>query len=933
MGLQIQILGQVRAWRSGEPIDVGSPAQRGLLALLALSNGRPQSRAELVDAFWGDEPPASAANVIQAYVKRLRLALEPERHAYQPSTVVPRIGDGYALQVAADAVDLARFRQLSETALNAQRDGVPQRAIALLRKALDLWQGRPLADIAFLARHPKVIALTAERHTTLVRYGQMLVAGGNWQEALPVLEEATADQPLDEIAHAHLIRACHLAGQRARAFATYHTIRRRLADELGVDPGPELAAAHDALLRENPQAPSALPPTPVPAQLPTDIAGFTGRADALAVLDEVLVQADGRTAVVISAISGTAGVGKTALAVHWAQRVRGLFPDGQLYVNLRGFDPAGQVMDPADALRGFLDALHVPSQRIPASTSARTALYRSLLAGRRVLLVLDNARDAEQVRPLLPGASGCLVLVTSRHQLTGLVAAEGANPIALDLLTYEEAGDLLARRLGRDRTAAEADAVAEIIDLCARLPLALSVVSARAAFRPGLALAVLAAELRQAGLDALDTGDTTTTVRAAFSWSYGSLTPAAARLFRLLGLHPGPGISAAGAASLAGLPIQQVRPLLAELAGANLICEPVPGRFAFHDLLRAYAAERVHATDSDRQREAATRRMLDHYLHTAYAGARVLNPARDPLALSAAAPGTAVDTILDSEQALAWFDAEHAVLLAMVRHAETGWDEHVWHLAWSLLTFLRRRGHWHDNAIVLNSAVAATQRLAETQAQAWAHRTLGGLWMQLDRFDDAETHLQNAVELAVSAGDHAGQAHTLNRLAFMADRQGRYTDSLKLNLQALDLYRIAGHRVGHARALNAIGWSYALLGNYETAIDYCQQALTMHDDLKDLDGQADAWDSLGYANRHLGRHAAAITSYRRAAEVYRDLGDRYNEADTLARLGDTHADAGDHDSAGTAWQQALVIFDDLEHPDAELVRGSLSRAGRPPMTV
>jgi NB-ARC domain/Bacterial transcriptional activator domain len=439
------------------------------------------------------------------------------------------------------------------------------------------------------------------------------------------------------------MRALHVAGRSAEALERYAATRQLLAEELGTDPGPQLQRLHQSILRGDVLTPSATTTRApvVPAQLPFGVAGFTGRIDQLARLDTLLRElAHGPTAVVISAVSGTAGVGKTALAVHWAHRVADRFPDGQLYVNLRGFDAGGQVMDPAEAVRRFLDALGVPAERIPVDLDAQAALYRSLLAGRRMLVVLDNARTTAQVRPLLPGARTCLVLVTSRNQLSGLVAADGAHPIILDLLTLDEAWELLARRLGSDRTTAEPDAVAEIITACARLPLALAIVGARAATHPHLPLHTLAGELRDSGdrLGTLTTDDPTTDVRAVFSWSYHALTPDAARLFRLLGLHPGPDISIAATASLAALSLPQVRVLLAELAGANLLVERTPNRYSLHDLLRAYAGDLAHTHDSDQQRHATTHRMLDHYLHTAHTAARQLYPARDPLPITPPQP-------------------------------------------------------------------------------------------------------------------------------------------------------------------------------------------------------------------------------------------------------------------------------------------------------
>jgi hypothetical protein len=419
--------------------------------------------------------------------------------------------------------------------------------------------------------------------------------------------------------------------------SAYQRAKRRLADELGVDPGADLKHLELTILRGDERqvtSPGAGPrlTDPRPAQLPADLPSFTSRGDELAALDAILARTtDPPTAAVIS-LSGTAGVGKTALALHWAHRVADRFPDGQLYVDLRGFDPTGSAMSPDEAIRGFLDAVGVTARCIPASLDARAGRYRSLLAGRRMLVVLDNARDTDQVCPLLPGAPGCLVLVTSRNQLTSLVAKEGAHPVTLDLLAPDEALQLLTRRLGPARVAGELDAAEDIIASCARLPLALSIVAARAASHPTFRLADLAADLRSRhnGLDAFDGGEPVTDARALFSWSYHALSDPAARLFRLLGLHPGPDIGNLAAASLAGIPVARARSLLAQLTRAHLVTERAPGRYAFHDLLRTYAAELARAVDGDAERRAARQRMFDHYLHTSHAAGRLLDAPREP---------------------------------------------------------------------------------------------------------------------------------------------------------------------------------------------------------------------------------------------------------------------------------------------------------------
>jgi tetratricopeptide (TPR) repeat protein len=618
--------------------------------------------------------------------------------------------------------------------------------------------------------------------------------------------------------------------------------------------------------------------------------------------------------------------GKTALAVHWAHAVADRFGDGQLYVNLRGFHPGASAMTSAEALRGFLDALGVPAERVPAGLDAQAALYRSLLADRRVLVLLDNARDAEQVRPLLPGSPRCLVVITSRNQLSGLVATEGAHPLALDLLSPTEARQLLARRLGDARVAAEPDAVEEITVRCARLPLALAVAAARAATEPQLPLAALARELRttRGALDAFADEDPLADARAVFSSSYRTLSKPAATLFRLLGLHPGPDLATPAAASLAGVPPAQMRPLLAELIRAHLIAEATPGRFTSHDLLRAYATELTHTLDSDASRRAALHRLLDHYLHAANTGARLLESHRVPINPAPPQPGTVLADLSDPDQALAWFTAEHRVLLAAVElAARTGFDRHTWQLAWTLTTFLQRRGHWHDHAAVQHTALEAAERLADQPALIHARRGLGRAYARLGRYDDAHAQFRGSLDACGELDDTVGQANTHLEIASVFERQGHYRHALHHAQVALDRFRAADQRVGQARALNGIGWCHAKLGAYQHTLTNCEQALTLLQDLGDRHGEATTWDSLGYAHHHLGQRDHATTCYQRALDLLRDLGDRHYEAATLTHLGDTQHAAGDLDAARTAWHHALTILDQLGHPDADQIRVKL----------
>jgi tetratricopeptide (TPR) repeat protein len=436
----------------------------------------------------------------------------------------------------------------------------------------------------------------------------------------------------------------------------------------------------------------------------------------------------------------------------------------------------------------------------------------------------------------------------------------------------------------------------------------------------------MAAQLRDSGggLDALDGGDSATDIRAVFSWSYRALGPAAARLFRLLGLHAGPDITAAAAASLAGVPPSDVRPALTELTRAQLIVERAPGRFGCHDLLRAYAADRARAEDTGEQRLAAVHRVLDHYLTTAHAAARLLYPHRDPITLATPQPGVTPESLTDHRQALAWFTAEYPVLLTAVDQAgASGLDTHVWQLAWTLRDYLNWQGRWHDWAATQTAAVDAAGRLGDRSAQAQAHRGLARAYTELGRLDDARTHLTGALELSDRTGDHTAAAHTHIDLAEVHTRRGQHREALDHARAALEPLQTAGHRAGQARALNQLGWCHAQLGNHTEALDRCQQALALHQELGNRWGEAGTWDSLGYAHHQAGQHAKALDCYQHALDLYRDLGDHYGEADVLAHRGDTHRAADNPDAAATDWRHALDIIGQSEHPIADQLRSRL----------
>jgi tetratricopeptide (TPR) repeat protein/transcriptional regulator with XRE-family HTH domain len=665
-----------------------------------------------------------------------------------------------------------------------------------------------------------------------------------------------------------------------------------------------------------------------PRQLPAVVPHFIGQATELAALNAVLdaARAVRPVAAAIAVIDGPPGVGKTALAVCWAHQAAAKFPDGQLYVDLRGFGSSDEIMSAGTVIRGFLDALGIPVARIPPDPQAQAGLYRSVLAEKRLLIVVDNARDAEQVRPLLPGSPGCAVVVTSRNRLIGLAAAEGARLITLDVLPAAKASELLARRIGAGRAGAEPDALGELARLCGRLPLALSVAAAVAAARPAVPLAAVAAELAgtASGLGALQTGDPVTDVRTVFSWSCRQLSQEPTRLFRLLGVHSGPDITVPAAATLLGTGPDGARAALDALAMANLAAEHVPGRYRLHDLLRAYAAEQAAEHEPEAERRAAIQRVLDYYLHTAHAAALLLAPSREPIVLTPARPGVMRENLVSDQQAMAWFEAEHQVLLAATSlAAASDCDGWVWQLPWAMADFLDRRGHWQEWAAIERSALAAATRLGDPAGQALSRRLLAHACIQLGDYDQARAHLTDCLSFYQRLGDRFGQARTHQSLAVVASRQGRHADALAHDEETLDLVRAAGDQARLAAALTNVGYNHAQLGDYKRARVFCREALDLHRQLDYRPAEAHAWASLGYAEHRLGNHTQAADCCARALGIFRDLGDSYEQAGVLTLLGEVRHTAEDPQQARNSWQQALDILEDLHHPDAAKVRAKL----------
>ena len=977
--MRIQVLGPVCAWRDGTRLDLGSPQRRAVLALLAVSRGQQLPFFGLADALWGERPPATAPNVVQTHIKHLRHLLEPDRPPRARSALLPRLGDGYALRVPYDAIDLLRFRDLVAGAVTVRRDGRgggQERAAALLTDALGLWQQPPLADLPFLSAHPVVVALEEERRGAVAQYGEAMIAAGRSADALPVLEENAVAQPLDEDAQARLVRAYEAVGRRDQAVAVYRRSRRRLADELGVDPGPALAEAYAALLRRRtrPSAPATgrapvrdtadgpgtastaeLPaqvpahvppylPSPhrLPAQLPADVPDFAGRDPELSALDRLLAAAaDSPTAGAVSVVSGTAGVGKTALTVHWAHRTRHRFPDGQLYVNLRGYDP-DRPMPPGDALTRFLTVLGVPGDAIPLDVDDRASRFRTELADRRMLLVLDNALSEEQVRPLLPGSPACTVVVTSRDSLAGLVALHGARRIGLGPLPVPDALALLRTLVGA-RVDTEPGPAAALAEQCARLPLALRVAAELAVAHPSSRLTDLVAELadQQRRLDLLDAGgDRRAAVEAVFSWSYERLPAPAARTFRLLSLHPGPEADAHAVAALIGEAPGEAPPRTPSEARTCTQGEertPVP------------CAAQDEKPGHERSAESDQRPGHDP------CAAQDQRPGHEPSRSSGQVPGSAPH---HAPEHTPRHTPEHVPGQTPARASDfapadepAGTGEGPSHAAGTLALLARahllepaRPGRFGTHDLLRAYAYRLTRTHdSEAERQAALARLfdhyLGTAAAAMDTLYPAERHHRPAVEPSVHVSPAVGEAAAARAwldaerptlaavCAVAADRgsprhavrlaallfrhldSGHHTEALEIHRHALRAAETLGDLGGQAHALTNLGVVHWRLADAGTAEDHLVRALELHLRTGDRAGRARTLSNLGNVHWRLGSLRDAAHDHQQALALYRETGDQVGQARTLTNLGNVCLRLGEYEQAADHQRQALALHD------------------------
>jgi DNA-binding SARP family transcriptional activator/Flp pilus assembly protein TadD len=926
-GTEFGLLGPLLVRHGGVMVQVPPGKQRVLLAALLVNANRLVPVAELAEAMWESGPPASARVTLRNYVKRLRQAL-----ADPGGSRIRTLPGGYLIRVEVGELDVSRFEALRGSAREATREGAWDRAAAQLRAALSLWRGEPLADVPseWLAAR-EVPQLAEMRLQALeVRIDADLHLGRQ-AEVIAELRQLVTGHPLREHLHWLLMLALYRDGRQAEALAAYQDARRVVVEELGTEPGMKLRELHQRMLAGDPALAVAGPATraasaAAPRELPAGVAHFTGRTSELAALSTLLGVAGDQMpgTVVISAIGGTAGVGKTALAVHWAHQAAGRFPDGQLYVNLRGYDPA-QPVTAADALAGFLGSLGVAGQDIPAEEADRAARYRSLLAGRRMLVMLDNAGSAEQVRPLLPGDPACAVVVTSRDALTGLVARDGARRLDLDLLPLEDAVGLLRALIGA-RVDADPAAAAMLAAQCCRLPLALRVAAELAAARPAVPLADLAGELadRQRRLDLLDAGgDPRCAIRAVFSWSYQRLDTGAARAFRLLGLHPGPNLDPYATAALTGTTMARARQLLDQLAHAHLIQPAGPDRYDMHDLLRAYARQLAVAQDAEEERRAALTGLFDHYLYTAAAAMDTLHPAGRDRRPRIPPPATPVPPVTGITDARDWLDAERATLVAVTVHtAESGWPSHATRMAATLFRYLALARH--PEAITIHSyARIAARQAGDSAAEAAALSALGNVAFHHGRYQEATGHLEQALALFRQTGDRTGQARALTNLGVASYLQGRYARASKWWQQSLALHRENGDQAGQGSVLGNLALLDLRQGRYRQATGRLRQSLALARTTGNRGTESMALVNLGEISLRQGAYQRAAGQLQQALALARQTGDQSHEASALTRLGEVCLRLRRYEQAADHLQHALALARDTgdREDEAEALNG------------
>ncbi|MGC4813679.1 BTAD domain-containing putative transcriptional regulator [Micromonospora sp. DT228] len=790
---EFKVFGGLGCRRDGSDVDLGPVRQRIILAKLLAAGGDAVSLDTIIDGVWDEHPPASAANQIHRHVGHIRRIFEPDLDVRETGGYLLPAGTGYRLVLATEDSDLAMYRELVRRAREALAGGDVVAGVRAYLTALELGRSPAFTDLPTGAlSSPEFVAIERERVAVAIAASEAAIAHGMAGTVLTPLLSVAVGAPLDEALQACLMRAYVAAGHRAEGVRVFERTRQRLAEELGVDPGPELREAYRELLASGwtPQDEPRPPEEPRPAQLPPPVAGFVRRNDVAAVLDDHLSDAFGDATIVITVLGGMGGIGKTALAVHWAHQIADDFPDGQLFLNLRGLDPDGRVMSSEEALATLLASLGEPAVASPLeNVDAQAARYRSRLSGRRVLMLLDNARDSDQVRPLLPASRGCLVIVTSRNRMTSLVTREGARYLHVDRLTGAESRQLLINRLGTRRATTDPDSLDKVITLCAGLPLALAIVAARLALNPALPLSAVVDDVSapSARLDAFSSADSSDDVRSVFSWSYHALQPATARVFRALAVHPGPGISLESVASIAGVGRARARDLLRELVTANLLDESQSGRYVLHDLLRAYAGELLH---EDQERGEYERRLITHYLHSARAA--YARHHRQPVGTLDEPPSDVTPESFDSvPQAAAWYARERSALWAAI-------DLALAHgLRRDAVAMVLAASAPGSNSIparrtpTVLAILDMVNVLGEPLMEAELLRAVGAVFAPLPQADE---YLRRALAIFEGAGELAGQADVLRNLAALSLSRGDHDAANAYGERSVDLARRTGRQ-------------------------------------------------------------------------------------------------------------------------------------------
>lgn len=922
-----------RGWR-----EVSAPKWRTVLAVLLLNVGQPVSTDRLIEEVWPDKPPVKANNLVSVYVHRLR-KLIGDTEGRMLVTRAP----GYQIRLAAGDLDAERFATLAAAGRRALSGEDPQRAADLLTEALSLWRGPALADVSPSALISAEASRLEESHIEAIELRiQADLLCGRQAQVVGEVRRLLADHQLREGLWALLMRALYRSGRQAEALEVYGQAREAIADELGVDPSAELQRLYQRMLdadsgqgpRTAPQeaaldspfaaenaarsAPSAAAAEPLPpvSQLPADIPDFTGRTDHVQNLCDLLSgpgRPDSPGAVVVAAVIGAGGLGKTTLAVHAAHLLRAQYPDGQLYASMLG--ATQHPVAPSVVLARFLRDLGMDPARIPVDEEERAAQYRSRLTDRRVLIVLDDAKDAAQVRPLLPGSASCAVVVTTRSRMPDLA---GSRFVDLDVLGPDEARSMFATIIGASRADAEPDATDEVLAACAGLPLAIRIAGARLAARGGWSVRTIARRLsdERHRLDELETGDLA--VRTCFEVSFSSLPGRAqpdgiepAQAFRLLGVWPGLSIELRAAAALLGQPEETVADALEVLVDAQLLQSPAPDRYRFHDLLRTYAADRALAEETVQVRDAAVRRLLSWYLHTVVAMAQIVSPHRDQVSPGEMEAGALPLSFSTVDEALDWCETERTNLVAATREA-AGLDLHevAWKLPVAALSFFNRRTYWEEWLVTHRIALDSARQAGDQRGEAWVLNNIGMAYARQGR-EEGVGYFQQALAIRREIGDRQGEAQAANNVAYASLLLKRYEEALEWLYVALDIQREVGHRFGEGITLNNLGEAYLELGRFDEAIDWLGQALAVYREIGARPAEGDTLSNLGKANGELGRTEEALDYLRQAEQTHRAVGDRYGGAVDLKYIGEVHRRAGRRGEAARTWTRALATFETL----------------------